>query len=324
MSFNQIGILSIGEMGYHWARTLGAHGAKVLTFAGDRSEATQSRAESVGVELVPSLEDLVSRANLIVSIVVPFAAKPVAQGVARALTKRGRSDLLYVDANATSPMTAEEIGRILSRAQARFVDGCILGGAARIDQGTMVYVSGEHASSVVPLNELGLSVKVLGTGLTQASAFKVIHAGLTKGLAGLFTELLVGAEKFGILDETLEDYERSYPGIASKVGQSMLSLPLHAGRRAEEMVELRETYLHYGLNPVLVPAVQKVLKGIAALKPGEGAGARARTESLVEMIKSFTERGLLRNGPSPKKPSHRKATRPKKRGTTRKRKLGQR
>ncbi|MFB3108164.1 MAG: NAD(P)-binding domain-containing protein [Candidatus Binatia bacterium] len=322
MSFNQIGILSIGEMGYHWARTLGAHGAKVLTFAGDRSEATQRRAESVGVELVPSLEDLVSRADLIVSIVVPFAAKPVAQGVARALTKRGRSDLLYVDANATSPMTAEEIGRILSRAQARFVDGCILGGAARIDQGTMVYVSGEHASSVVPLNELGLCVKVLGTGLTQASAFKVIHAGLTKGLAGLFTELLVGAEKLGLLDETLEDYERSYPGIASKVGQTMLSLPLHAGRRSEEMVELRETYLHYGLNPIVVPAVEKVLKGIAALKPGEGAGASARAESLVEVIKSFTERGLLRNGRSPKKPSHRKTTRTKKRGTTRRRKVG--
>ena len=316
MGFNQIGILSIGEMGYHWSRTLGAHGAKVLTFAGDRSEATRKRAESVGVELVPSLEDLVSRADLIVSIVVPFAAKPVAQGVARALTKSGRSDLLYVEANAISPMTAEEIGQILTRARARYVDGCILGGAAKIDQGTVVYVSGEHASSLEPLNELGLCIKVLGTGLTQASAFKVIHAGLTKGLAGLFTELLVGAEKLGILDETLEDYERSYPGIASKVGQSMLSLPLHAGRRAEEMVELRETYNHHGLNPVMVPAVQKVLKGIAALKPGEGAGASARAESLVEIIKSFTERGLLRDGRSAKRPSHRKATSPKKRGTT--------
>ncbi len=322
MGFNQIGILSIGEMGYHWARTLGANGAKVLTFAGDRSEATRRRAESVGVELVPSLEDLVSRADLIVSIVVPFAAKPVAQGVARALNKCGRSEFLYVDANATSPMTAEEIGRILSRVQARFVDGCIIGGAARIDQGTMVYFSGEHAKDLEALNELGLSVKVLGTGLTQASAFKVIHAGLTKGLAGLFTELLVGAEKLGLLDETLEDYERSYPGTASKVGQTMLSLPLHAGRRAEEMVELRETYLHYGLNPIIVPAVEKVLKGIAALKPGEGAGRKARADSLVDVIKSFTERGLLRNGRSPKKPSHRKTTRPKKRGTTGRRKVG--
>jgi len=322
MGFNQIGILSIGEMGYHWARTLGAHGAKVLTFAGDRSEATRSRAESVGVELVPSLEDLVSRADLVVSIVVPSAAKPVAQGVARALTKSGRSDLLYVDANAISPMTAEEIGRILTRAQARFVDGCILGGAAKIDRGTVVYVSGEHAKGLEALGDLGLCVKVLGTGLTQASAFKVIHAGLSKGLAGLFTELLVGAEKLGLLDETLEDYERSYPGIANKVGQSILSLPLHAGRRSEEMVELRETYLHYGLNPIVVPSVEKVLKAIAALKPGEGAGASARAESLVETIKSFTERGLLRNGRSPEKASHRKTTQPKKRRTTRRSKLG--
>ncbi len=316
MAFNQIGILSIGEMGYHWARTLGAHRVKVLTYTGDRSEATRKRAESVGVEQVSSLEGLVSRADLIVSIVVPFAARPVAQGVARALTKSGRSDLLYVDANAISPMTAAEIGRLLTRADARFVDGCILGGAAKIDQGTVVYVSGDHASSLLPLNELGLRVKVLGTESTQASAFKVLHAGLSKGLAGLFTELLVGAEKLGLLSETLQDYERSYPGIASKVGQSMLSLPLHAGRRAEEMVELRETYHHYGLNPMVVPGVEKVLKGIAALKPGEGAGSEARAEPLVEIIKSFTERGLLRRGFSGKKPSQRKSVKRTKRGLT--------
>lgn len=322
MSFNQIGILSIGEMGYHWARTLGAHGGKVLTYAGNRSEATRKRAESVGVELVPSLEELVSRSDLIVSIVVPFAAKPVAQGVARALTKSGGSDLLYVDANAISPMTAEEIGRVLTRARARYVDGCILGGAAKIDQGTVVYVSGEYASSVLPLNDLGLCVKVLGTESTQASAFKVLHAGLSKGLAGLFTELLVGAEKLGLLDETLKDYERSYPGIATKVGQSMLSLPLHAGRRAEEMVELRETYLHFGLNPAVVPAVEKVLKGIAGLKTGDGAVARARTESLVEMIKSFTERGLLRKAHSQKKPSKQKPAKAKKRSAAGRRKAG--
>ncbi len=316
MSFNQIGILSIGEMGYHWARTLSAHGVNVLTYAGNRSEATRKRAESVDVELVPSLEELVSRADLIVSIVVPFAAIPVAQGVARALTKCGRRDLLYVEANAISPMTAEKIGRLITRAGDTFVDGCILGGAAKIDQGTVVYVSGEHASNLLPLNDVGLCVKVLGTGLTQASAFKVLHAGLSKGLAGLFTELLVGAEKLGLLDEIIEDYERSYPGIATKVGQSMLSLPLHAGRRAEELVELRETYLHYGLNPVVVPAVEKVLKGIAGLKTGEGSGTRAA--SLEEIIKSFTASGLLRSGSSATKPSKRKSAGPKKRVTTKK------
>ncbi len=54
MSFKRIGILSIGEMGYHWARVLRTHGVEVLTFAGDRSTATRSRADSAGVELVPT------------------------------------------------------------------------------------------------------------------------------------------------------------------------------------------------------------------------------------------------------------------------------
>ncbi|NIO09343.1 MAG: DUF1932 domain-containing protein [Deltaproteobacteria bacterium] len=322
MSFEHIGILSIGEMGYHWARTLGAHGVKILSVLGNRSEATRRRAESVQVEHVPSMEELVSRVDLIVSIVVPFAAKPVAQSVARALATSGRRDLLYLDANAISPMTAEEIGRVVTRAGGTYVDGCILGGAAKINQGTVVYVSGEQASRLLSLNDKGLYVKVLGSGLTQASAFKVLHAGLTKGLAGLFTELLVGAEKLGLLDEIIADYDRSYPGIASKVGQSMLSLPLHAGRRAEEMVELRETFLHHGINPVLIPAVQKVLKGIAALKKTGDAGGRTRADSLEEMIRSFAEKGLLRNGPSAKGRSRRKSSKAKKQNAAGKRKAG--
>ncbi len=300
MSFKRIGILSIGEMGYHWARVLRARGIEVLSFAGDRSAATRSRADSAGVELVPSLEALVSRVDVIVSIVVPFAAKQVAERVARALTKSGRTGLLYMDANAISPMTAEEVGRVLTRAQADFVDGCILGGAAKLDQGTVVYVSGPHANSLNALNELGLCVKVLGPGATQASAFKVIHAGLTKGLAGLFTELLIGAEKLGLLNEALADYEKSYPGLAQKVGHSILSLPAHAGRRSEEMAELRETFNHSGLDPIVVPSVEKILRAIADLKPGKASPADTRGEALVDTIKSFSERGLLRDGTSSK------------------------
>ncbi len=306
MSFKKVGILSIGEMGYHWARVLRAHGVEVLSFAGDRSEGTRRRAESAGVQLVPSLDSLVSQVDLIVSIVVPFAAKQVAERVARSVAKSGVTRLLYMDANAISPMTAEEVARVLTQAQAHFVDGCILGSAAKIDQGTVVYVSGPHAESLVALNELGLSVKVLGPGASQASALKVLHAGLTKGLAGLFIDLLVGAEKFGLLDQTLADYEGSYPGLPQKVGHSILSLPVHAARRSEEMAELCDTYRHFGLNPIVVPSVERILKAIADLKPGEVLPADTRGETLVKTIKLFSERGLLRDGPALKRPSRKK------------------
>jgi len=44
MAFQRIGILSIGEMGYHWARILTSRGVEVLTYAKDRSETTRKRA----------------------------------------------------------------------------------------------------------------------------------------------------------------------------------------------------------------------------------------------------------------------------------------
>jgi 3-hydroxyisobutyrate dehydrogenase-like beta-hydroxyacid dehydrogenase len=291
MSFERIGILSIGEMGYHWARALGAHGVKVFSVAQGRSAATQERARQVGVELVPSLEDLIARVDLIVSIVVPSAAKEVAEAVAAALIASHRSGFLYMDANAISPMTAESLGHTLARAQARYVDGCIIGGAAKIDQGTIVYVSGPDANRLSALNDSGLHVKVLGANATQASAFKILHAGLSKGLAGLFTELLVGASALGLLDETLKDYDENHPGLLQKIGNSIGSLPVHARRRSEEMIELRETFGYYGVRPVVVPAVETILRAIADLDTG---AVETRRQSLVDAIKLFSQRGLLR------------------------------
>src|SRR5215470_14734758 len=100
MAFQKIGILSIGEMGYHWAKILTARGADVLTYVKDRSETTRKRAESVGVRCLPSMNQLVQGADLIVSIVVPFAAKRVAAKVGKAAVRSGRRNLLYLDANA--------------------------------------------------------------------------------------------------------------------------------------------------------------------------------------------------------------------------------
>ena len=304
MSFERIGILSIGEMGYHWARVLGGHGVKVFSCVDGRSAATRERARSIGVELAPSLVELVSQVDLIVSIVVPSAAKEIAEQVARALTKSGRTGLYYVDANAVSPMTAESLGRALTQAQAHYIDGCIIGGAAKLDRGTVVYVSGPEASRLSALNESGLRVKVLGPNPTQASAFKIIHAGLSKGLAGLFTELLVGANALGLLDETLADYDENHPGLLQKISNSIASLPVHAKRRSEEMIELRETFAYYGIAPVVVPSVEKILSSIADLNTGEAA---TRQESLVDTIKLFSDRGLLRAESAAAKPGNEKS-----------------
>jgi 3-hydroxyisobutyrate dehydrogenase-like beta-hydroxyacid dehydrogenase len=293
MAFQRIGILSIGEMGYHWAKILTGRGVKVLTYAKDRSETTRQRAEKLGVECLPSLESLVKGVDLIVSIVVPFAAKRVATKAAKAAAKSGRKDLLFLDANAISPMTAAEIGKILQSGGVNFVDGCIIGSASKMDKGAVVYVSGPEAARIQELESYGFSVKVLGPTVAQASAFKVVYAGLTKGLQGLFVELLMGAKSFGLLDEILTRYEESFPGLLDKVTSSIVGLRIHAGRRAEEMDELKRTFNHHGMKSFMAPAAQKVLQSIAGLDIGKASDSGAREGNLLDTLELFFERGLL-------------------------------
>jgi len=293
MAFKKIGIMSIGEMGFHWAKLLKSHGVEVLTYDKDRGEVSRKRAENAGVASVASMNALVKEAELIVSIVVPSAAKKVAAQVAKAALKNGRKDLLYCDANAISPMTADAIAKVLGPAGVNFIDGCIIGSAAKMGKGTIIYLSGPEAERLRGLEAFNIPLKLLGSGTNHASAFKVVYAGLTKGFQGLFCELLMGARKFGLLDEIRAQYEESFPGLLDKVSSSIVGLQIHAGRRAEEMDELKRTFNSHGLDSFMAPAAQKVLRAIAALNLGQASASGTRQGDLAETLELFYEKGLL-------------------------------
>jgi len=293
VSYKKIGILSIGEMGFHWAKLLKSHGVEVLTFDQDRGDVSRKRGENAGVQSVGSMAELVQSSELIVSIVVPSAATRVALNVADAVKKSGRKNLLFLDANAISPMTADEIAAVLTPAGVAFVDGCIIGSAAKMGKGTIVYVSGQQASRLQSLESFNIPIKVLGPNTNQASAFKVVYAGLTKGLQGLFCELFMGARRFGLLKELTAQYEDSFPGLIDKVSSSIVGLRIHARRRAEEMDELKRTFNHHGMESFMAPAVQKVLESIAALDTGQASESGARQGDLQETLELFYQKGLL-------------------------------
>ncbi len=297
MSLQKIGIMSVGEMGFHWAKLLQSHGVEVLTYDKDRGEVSRKRGANAGVTSVASMAELVRSAELIVSIVVPSAAKRVAANVAKAVKKAGRKDLLFLDANAISPMTADAIAEVLNPSGVNFIDGCIIGSAAKMGKGTIVYVSGPEASRLQALESFNIPVKILGPRTNQASAFKVVYAGLTKGLQGLFCELLMGARRFGLLNEVRAQYEESFPGLLDKVAPSIIGLRVHAGRRAEEMDELKRTFNHHGMRSVMAPAVQKVLEAIAALETGQASASGGRQGDLPETLELFYHKGLLQIRP---------------------------
>ena len=78
---------------------------------------------------------------------------------------------------------------------------------------------------------------------------------------------------------------------------------MHAKRRSEEMIELRETFAYYGIDPAVVPSVEKILRSIADLNTGE---PQKRGENLVDTIQLFSDRGLL----SAKASAHKQGNKP--------------
>ena len=294
MSFSRVGIISIGEMGYHWAKLLHSRGVQVSTCLEGRSEVTRKRAENAGVRSLPSLKELVMNSDLIVSIVTPAAAVQAAQRVAGVLPEVEGKDVLYLDANAISPMSAHSIAEKFSARPEMFVDGCIIGSSKKLADNAVIYVSGIQAERIRGLEAFGFAVRVLGREIGQASAFKIIYAGLTKGLQGLLVELLLGAKNLNMLDQLIDCYDERFPGLMKKVGRSISALPIHAGRRSEEMEELHQTLRHYGLEAHMPPAVKAVLKGIAALNLGRPSETGDRDWSLEETLESLQSNGFMK------------------------------
>jgi hypothetical protein len=99
-----IGVLHPGEMGAAVGALLAARGREVRWVSAGRSEASRRRAAEAGLHESPTLDDLVARASVILSICPPAAAVTVATEVAHV-----GFEGVYVDANAIAPSTAAQI-----------------------------------------------------------------------------------------------------------------------------------------------------------------------------------------------------------------------
>ncbi|MDH3445522.1 MAG: NAD(P)-binding domain-containing protein, partial [Deltaproteobacteria bacterium] len=117
MSIRTVTLLHPGNMGVTIGAAAATSGARVLWVSKQRGEATRKRADNAGLVEAESLDDALRQSDLVLSVCPPHAAVDVAQEVAK-LKFNG----VYVDANAISRNTAEQIGDIVTGAGAKFVD----------------------------------------------------------------------------------------------------------------------------------------------------------------------------------------------------------
>ncbi len=186
----KVSIIAPGAMGSAVGRRLSEHGARVLTSLTGRSIATIRRAEATG--MIGADDDAIAQADVILSILPPNEAFALAERFAAPLS-RASHKAIFADCNAINVETVRRIAAVITPTGAAFVDGGIIGPPPGQSGGPNFYFSGQAASALAGLNDLGLNVRIMKAPLGAASALKMSYAGINKGMTLLTAAMLLGA-----------------------------------------------------------------------------------------------------------------------------------
>ncbi len=286
---NTIGILSPGDMGHTVGDVLCQNGLRVITCLEGRSQRTHDLAQKAGIVDVPTYLQLVTEADLILSIMVPAQAMNAAEAVADALQQTDTT-LTYSDCNAISPQTARKLGEIITSAGGFFVDASIIGPPPRRPGATRFYTSGPELNVFADLNNYGLDVRVLGDEIGLASAIKMCYASLTKGLTALCTELLTAAEVLGVSDALTEEFKLSQAALYERMERGLPGMPPKARRWIGEMEEIADTFAHVGLTPNILTGAVDMYRLVSETHLADlSPEARDQFPTLAELIAVLAE-----------------------------------
>jgi len=247
MTTETIAILMPGDMGHAVGRALREHGHDAICALEGRGGATRALAADAGLRDVGGIAGAVDEADMILSILPPSAALSQARAVAEAMRASGRKPI-YVDCNAISPDTAKQVGAVIAEAGAPFIDAGIIGLAPGKGGGTRFYVSGPDVAPMLALDGKGFSVTGTGEGIGEASALKMVYAGLTKGTWTLQTAVLMAARRLGVIDPLLEEFGISQQGPLDAMRARVPFLPADSGRWIGEMEEIAATFASAGVT----------------------------------------------------------------------------
>lgn len=215
----------------------------------------------------------------------PHAAVDVARAVA-ALRFTG----LFVDANAVSPETAREIGRIVERGGARFVDGGIIGPANRRPGAARIYLSGPEAAQVAPLFAAGpVSAVTLEGPVGAASALKMAFAGWNKGMQALLMAIRALAAAEGVDQALLAEWRISMPEVPARSERTIHDNARKAWRFVGEMEQIARTFAQAGLPAGFHDAAGEVYRRLAGYK--DAATPPSLEEAIAALLKRVTREG---------------------------------
>lgn len=268
-----VAIIAQGAMGAGVAKRLHENGVRVLTSLEGRSEASAQRAKEAGMTAA-SWPDIAT-ADIILSIVPPGEALALAHHLAP-LLRSANKKTVYVDCNAVSPDTVEDIGQVIDKTGCGFIDAGIIGGPPKAGhKGPVFYYSGGQSESIQQLNDHGLIFRPLYGPIGAASALKMSYGGITKGLTAVGAAMILSAERAGVGAALRAELADSQPGLLTYFTRSVPDMFPKAYRWVAEMDEI--AHFHGGgPSQDMYEAIAALYQRLAA----DMAGKKAEIDAL--------------------------------------------
>jgi len=243
MNIKTIALLHPGNMGSTIGAAAATSGARVVWASKQRSSASRERAKQAGLMDVETLPNALRDSEVVLSVCPPHAALAVAQSVAQYKFKG-----IYVDANAISRATAVQVGEIVTKAGASFVDGGIIGAPVKKAGTTRLYLSGVCAPEVAKLFSASmLDARAIGPEPGAASALKVAYAAWTKCTDALLLAIRAFAAHEGVDRALLEEWNISQPELERRCQRAAAVAVPKMWRYVGEMEEIAATFKATGL-----------------------------------------------------------------------------
>ena len=289
MSIESVAILSPGDMGHAIGQLLRENELHVLTCLAGRSNRTRQLSEQAGITDVLSIKELVTQADVLMSVTVSEAVPGLCQEISEAVKATG-TDLLFAECNAIAPELSREMESVLKSGGARYVDASIIGGPPRNGSSPRLYASGDNVAELLQLRDFGLDVRDLGDQLGRASGIKMCYAAMTKGTTALHAELLIAAEKLGLTEEVMAEFSNTQPAVVERMEGWMPGMPAKSRRWVSEMEEIEKTFSDLGLTPNIFKGVADMYRMIGETPFGdENPESRDKARNLEETIRAINE-----------------------------------
>jgi 3-hydroxyisobutyrate dehydrogenase-like beta-hydroxyacid dehydrogenase len=265
-----LGLIGYGEVGGIFGRGLRGQGGVDAVWVWDKrfadpatGAAARAAAESDGMHVASGMQELCSRADLLISAVTASNTLAVAEEAAR----HARDGSRFLDLNSASPGTKQRAAAALEPVGVAYVEAGVMTSVPPYGIRVPMLLGGPQAEALAAtLAGWGMDVRVVSDQLGVASAIKMSRSIMIKGLEALVIESYTTARRYGVEAHVLPTLKETFPQIDwDKQGAYFFSRVVqHGKRRAEEMREAAQTVREAGFEPLMTAAIAAKQDWVAA------------------------------------------------------------